>query len=533
MTFPIHRLKAAAFGLLMLALAAAQLPAQVISTLNGPGTLPQLLKNLDGVESTWEVINARGADSGQEKGNAHSNQELPDDRSLAQQMEQAMGPLSIPFDRRIRDYVEIFAQSRRSNTEAMLGLASLYLPMIERRLEEMHMPRQLAMLPAALSCFNQLAVSEEGLAGLWQLNYHLAIRYGLRCDNQIDERRDPYLSTRAAIAYLADLHALYKDWPLTVAAYTAGPAGINRARNRAGLQAGFKEIYPFLPAEQRENLLSFAAAAFVMDHAKSLGLTALPMESMPLPDRIVIQEPLKFAHVSNVLGIPENELRNLNPVCRTEMIPGFDIPIQLCLPNGYGARFQALKDSIYKEQKRLETTKPEPVKSTMSSPEGPEKPIAEKPKPEPAKPYAPPAGHVQLQYTIQPGDNLGLIARWYGLSLTELKQQNNLKTDRINAGDQLNVYVPKSASAKLAKIASMSFEDKQASVGLSPSAEAPKPAPEKPVSTGNYSYYTVKSGDNLWAIAKKYPGVSAEDIMKANGIGEKLDIGMKLKIPKQ
>jgi membrane-bound lytic murein transglycosylase D len=53
----------------------------------------------------------------------------------------------------------------------------------------------------------------------------------------------------------------------------------------------------------------------------------------------------------------------------------------------------------------------------------------------------------------------------------------------------------------------------------------------KPASGSGYTVYTVKRGDTLYDIAARYPGVSAQDIMKYNGISSKIRIGQKIKIP--
>lgn len=526
----------------------ATLSAQRVSTNAGIGTRAQLLRNLDALESTHEVIDARAAEA--EKGNQNLNTgiyQLPDSAQLTIQINRALGNICLPFNSKIGEYIQIFADSKRRNTEAMLGMASLFVPAIEHRLKEQNLPLQLAMLPAVLSAFNQQAVAADGRSGLWQLNYQVAIHYGLVCDAEVDERRDPYKSTAAAISYLKDLYAIYQDWPLSLAAYTAGPTGVNRARNRVGKTANFGQIYGFLAANDREDLWAFAAAAYIMSQAKDIGLAALPMGDLPLLDRVQLQAPLKFAHVADVLGIPEKELRQLNPVCRTEIIPGINLPVQLCLPQGYGERFTLLKDSIYKVQARQLASSPEtaPNNAKVINPEIDNTSASKEIKPKPIEkvevpelPYSPPAGYSKLEYTIQPGDNLGLIARWYGMNLSELKAQNNLKSDRINAGDKLDVYVPKSEATALSKVNSLSFEEKQAMVDAPVKPKELVVGPTKPIekpktnSAEGYSIYTVKSGDNLWAISQKYPGVSADDIMKFNGIGEALQPGMKLKIPK-
>ncbi len=503
--------------------------AQPISTRHRLNAQAQLILHMDGLESSWEVMNARAHELN--KGLSNPSLPLPADDQLSRELRLTLGEIKIDFGPRVKNFLLLFTQQRRSTSEAMLGVSNIYAPVIERRLVEMQLPLAFAYLPAALSAYHLQATSEDGSAGLWQLNYYVAIKQGLICNATVDERRDLYKSTRAALNHIADLNRLYGDWGLTLLAYTCSPASIARARERAGARANFEQMYPFLPEGKRDFVPAFAAAAYVMTHAKQLALKPLAMEVMPLPDRIQLQEPLRFTHVANALGIPENQLRNMNPVCRTEVIPGIGMPVQLCLPKGYGSRFAELKDSIYNLQMRkdAETKKPEPKPEATSAEtnEAP-KPKPEATKPVPPKPYAPPTGTMPLIYTIKSGDNVGLIAQWHGINVKDLREMNGLTSDRIKAGDKLKIYVPKADLSRLARVETMSFADKQAMVGAKePVVTQPKPQP----APAGYTIYTVKSGDNLWLIAKKYPGVTTEAIMKANGVNTKLQPGMQLKIP--
>ena len=507
---------------------AGHLAAQLISTRHHLNAQAQLILHMDGLESSWEVMNARAHDLN--KGITSESPALPPDDQLSRELRMTLGEIKIDFGPRVKDFIQFFSKQRRSSTEAMLGVANIYAPVIERRLVEMQLPAAFAYLPAALSAYHLRATSEDGSTGLWQLNYFVAVRQGLICNATVDERRDLYKSTRAALNHLSDLNRLYGDWALTLVAYTCSPASIARARERAGARASFDQMYPFLPEGKRDFVPAFAAVAYVMSHAKQLALKQLAMEVMPLPDRIQLQEPLRFTHVANALGIPENQLRNMNPVCRTEIIPGIGMPVQLCLPKGYGPRFAELKDSIYTLQMRkdAETKKPEP-KPEATSAETNETPKPEPVKPAPPKPYAPPTGTMPLIYTIKSGDNVGLIAQWHGIAVKDLREMNGLTSDRIKAGEKLKIYVPKADLSKYARIETMTFEEKQKLSG----AKEPAPVPTKPQpAPAGYTLYTVKSGDNLWLIAKKYPGVTTEAIMKANGVDTKLQPGMQLKIPK-
>ena len=73
------------------------------------------------------------------------------------------------------------------------------------------------------------------------------------------------------------------------------------------------------------------------------------------------------------------------------------------------------------------------------------------------------------------------------------------------------------------------FEDQEEANEV-PEAPAPAPAPEG-AKEGAFTWYTVRSGDSLYLIAKRHPGVSSEQLMKFNGIGADIRPGQRIKIP--
>lgn len=124
----------------------------------------------------------------------------------------------------------------------------------------------------------------------------------------------------------------------------------------------------------------------------------------------------------------------------------------------------------------------------------------------------------------------------------------------IRVGQKLTIYVPEDKTDHYKRINNMSFSAKQAQAGkaapVNQVATTRSEEEHKPQTTasstaadnrqlasassieGDYEYYTVKKGDNLWTIARKYPGISNNDLMRLNNITDvkSLRAGQKLKI---
>ncbi|HEX9187355.1 MAG TPA: transglycosylase SLT domain-containing protein, partial [Vicinamibacteria bacterium] len=123
----------------------------------------------------------------------------------------------------------------------------LYRPMILARLEKAGLPEELSWLPLVESWFKVRALSRASALGLWQFISSTGVRYGLTRDTWVDERLDPEKATDAAIAYLADLHGLFGDWPKALAAYNCGEARVMRLSRRADEYVDFWDVYEMLP----------------------------------------------------------------------------------------------------------------------------------------------------------------------------------------------------------------------------------------------------------------------------------------------
>ncbi|EJX01146.1 membrane-bound lytic murein transglycosylase [gut metagenome] len=130
-------------------------------------------------------------------------------------------------------------------------------------------------------------------------------------------------------------------------------------------------------------------------------------------------------------------------------------------------------------------------------------------------------------HRVRSGEVLGRIAMKYRVSVSQIKRWNGLKSDNIRVGQKLIVY----RGGKAPVTASSGQPAKQTTVAKAPQVSKPGGEIQKTSGT-NYTVYVVKSGESLYSIAKKFPGVSAQNIMDFNGIGSNIRPGMKIRIPK-
>ena len=424
--------------------------------------------------------------------------------------------VDLSFNKTVKNFIELYTQRRRDQVEMMLGLANYYFPIFEEILDKYDLPMELEYMPIIESALNPAARSRANAVGLWQFMYGTGKMYKLEIGTFVDDRRDPVKATEAAVRYLKDLYEIYKDWHLVIAAYNCGPGNVNKAIRRSGGTRDYWAIYYRLPRETRGYVPAFIAAAYVMNNYQKHNLQPRYPDFPIVADTIMVNSYLNFKQIAEVIKVPVEELRALNPQYRLDIIPARkDKTYALKIPIEQIADFIDHEEEIY-AYKRDEFF-----------------PHNEIINPKSRSTYYPSdvKGKEKLIYRVKSGDNLGFISEWYHVRISDLRYWNNIHRNMIRVGQKLVVYVPEGQADFYSNVNSMSFAEKQSFKKKAPVTSTRTSSPKVTIS-GEYVVYTVRRGDNLWSIARMFPGVSNNDIMKWNNISNsaKIQPGQKLRI---
>lgn len=330
--------------------------------------------------------------------------------------------IELPFNEPVKKYIEQYSGRLRKTVAYMLAANNFYLPFIEEALDLYGLPQELKYLPVIESALNPSAVSRRGAAGLWQFMLKTGKLYGLENNSLVDERRDPIKSTWAAVRYLKDLHGIYNDWTLAIAAYNCGPGNVNKAIKRAGGSTDYWTIYGYLPRETRGYVPAFIAANYIMNYYCEHGICPMDSELPAASDTIHISQDLHLQQVADVCSVEIEQLRSLNPQYKKDLVPGSSKVSPLRLPEKLVLEFIEKKDSIfaYNADKYLKRRKTVAIKESKSSSVTTTKGGA-------------------TYHKIRSGDTLGGIAIKYGTTVKKLKELNNMQGNKITAGKNLRV----------------------------------------------------------------------------------------------
>ncbi len=408
-------------------------------------------------------------------------------------------PLDLEYNPYVRAYIDVYVSRRREISKRVLGLAELYYPLFEEKLDLFDIPLELKHLAVVESALNPSARSRVGASGLWQFMYNTGRIYGLEVNSYIDDRSDPYKSTIAACRYMSFLYGMYGDWNLVLAAYNSGPGNVNKAIRRSGGERDYWKLRPYLPRETRGYVPAFIAVNYMMNYAAEHNLyPVVPERIYSEIDTIRVCRETTFNQIEQYTGVSVAELQLYNPSLKRNVIPETQTCRTLYLPVEAIGRFLANEDSMYHYNAEPQTIDGYVVEDVVET------------------------------YTVRRGDVLGVIAQRQGVGLSQLRAWNNLSGNNIYPGQKLEIR-----KTVRNKPGAGDKSEKVADTGKLPerSAEASKAEAEN--SGHNYRLHTVQQGDTLWDIAKLYPEISVDDLKTINaGLNfRQLKPGQKIKIP--
>ncbi len=339
--------------------------------------------------------------------------------------------IEMPYNQVVRKHIERYVYRSRTLVEEMLGMSLYYMPIFEQALEKEGLPLELKYLPIVESALDPNAVSRVGAAGLWQFMVGTGKGLGLEINSLVDERRDPYRSSAMAAKYLKNLYQIYNDWSLAIAAYNCGPGNVNKALHRKGDAGDFWDIYDELPRETRGYVPAFIAANYAMTYYKQHNISPSLASKPLITDTVSVNRRIHFAQIAQVLNIPIEEIRTLNPQYRADVIPGDNHPYTLVLPSQQVYSFIMSEDSIdnYRDDLYAHREVVEPGGRVSTA----EEYISGR---------AAFADMRTINHKVGRGETLASIADKYGMTTSDLMALNNMSNERVRRGDNLKVKAP-------------------------------------------------------------------------------------------
>lgn len=434
-------------------------------------------------------------------------------------------PFNIEYNQGLENIIKSFLKNRPKAFERMMAISEYYFPMFEEKLAKYNIPLEVKYLAVVESALNPKAKSRVGATGLWQFMYATGKQYNLEVNSYVDERSDPMKATEAACQYLSTMYGIFGDWDLVLASYNTGPGNVAKAIRRSGGLTNYWNIRKYMHKETQGYLPAFLATMYIYEYRKEHGIVP---KRAPLTyfetDTLMVKQKMSFKQLSDLLDVPVEQLRLLNPIYKLDVVPYVtNKPHYIRLPKQKAGMFVSNEDKIYAYVQYEENKREKP----FTSPNIRKDAIAQRTTKRDSLAVANvedlPMKSVKKTrikyYTVKRGDNLSEISSKNNVTVAELKKWNKLKKNTVNAGQKLKIEFE----------TNVMVADRSAAKKKTAEPKVAEPKIVEPKAIEN-DLYVVQKGDNLTAIAEKNK-VTIDQLKEWNNIeSNEIKIGQKLTV---
>ncbi len=390
-------------------------------------------------------------------------------------------PFNVVYNPALESVIKNYLKNRRTTMGKLMALSDYYFPMFEQALDSYNIPLELKYLAIVESALRPSATSRVGATGLWQFMFGTGKMFGLKVNSYVDDRSDPLKATQAACKYLQALHKRLGDWDLALAAYNSGPGNVSKAIRRSGGRINYWNIRQHLPRETAGYVPAFLATMYIFEYSKEHGFKS---EGPRIPyiatDTIEVKKQIALEHVAHLTDIALAELRFLNPQYKLGIIPVVkNQHYSLRLPVDKLGIFLSNQDTIYAYATHAFNKREKPLPELNDFDKkiyykvqrgdylgkiaakfgvrisqikrwnslrntnlkiGKRLVIFPRKIPSVAIKNQSSKGQNTKIYTVKQGDSLWSIAQQYpGVSVTDIKKKNDLKSVKLRPGMELKI----------------------------------------------------------------------------------------------
>ena len=396
---------------------------------------------------------------------------------------------------RVQYYLDYFRTRGRDHFEVYLARLGRYEALVRAKLQAARLPQDLVYLAVIESGMNPNAVSRRRAVGMWQFIAETGRRYGLTVDPWVDERRDPWLATDAAIRMISELNDRFGSLYLAAAAYNAGPGKIQRGLNRYDFgEVQHNDLYfaladeRFLRRETRDYVPKLIAAALICKQPEKWGF-----------DHIERWDPLRFdsMRVAGAVGLDVlarladttlEGMEDLNPqLVRDVTPPGRTIWVRVPVGRGDSA---AARLAVLAPQRRL----------------------------------------THVDHYVSRRETLGQIAMMYHVSVDDILGANRgVRARSLRPGQRL--VIPTSGSRRAASVSYASAAPPRRAAATSRPGYLLSTAARLPEGRSR-RVHIVQPGESPWTISRQFQ-VPLDALLKENGLNKRSLIkpGQTIRIP--